>query len=735
MKREGCFVTARLFQSLVLIGILIHLLSASISAQGIVVLAGGGTEGDPGDTSAWSYNLYKKLIENGDVNNDNIISVAVLSMETNPTSFIPDYFIWIGQTLGETVTAQNYTIMTRNDANNVNKVGDIANMDVIFIKGGDQGDYYDEWNGTLLETHIRTVVETKNGAIGGTSAGAMSQAEYCFSGGQDMVSADVMADACTTYLEDLDGGSGIHTDFFSFVPNVTVDTHFTQRGRLGRLLGILAKAIDDHNDPTILGIGIEVGTGVFIQNDIAEVVGPGSVSFIKQSVATTMIRNPGQPLVYTDLTVDRLTESWRYNISTNQVLTDQLPAGVISVSYAGDSSTNSGELSISGGTENDNAKFAKIATYYPNDYSLTSTSASTYVKNGVAFMDAGNADNRMDKHETIYRALYDVPNYMGYLAFAGAALDRFASEPDILNFGGTLATIVIDGKTVNYKGLSPYESWWATNGGDLKAAAFTNLTIHVLGNSETNNLSLNTQNHTLVAYPNGGGSGGGGDYLAEIEPNDDTGNAQSLNDETFPLTIQGYIDYSSDMDYFQINIYPNETIYLNLHVPDAGDYDLYLLDKRGRTVARSVNDGYGTDESVVYTYTGRRKATFFIEVESYSGSSASEAYLQEVSFGSGQTSPQPILQFELANAFPNPGNWLSPTTIRYTLPSTSFVELNIYNASGQRVATLVDAVQAAGIHNVQWNGQVNDNNLSAGVYFYELKAGDNHARKKLTILK
>ncbi|MEA5557393.1 cyanophycinase, partial [Nodularia spumigena] len=352
--------------------------SSPLQAQGVVVAAGGGAEGDQGDTSSWSYLLYKKLIENGDKNNDGVIRVAILSTDVSDT-FLSNYFIWIGQTLGVTVQATDYQVDTRAKANNSTTVGGVANADVIFIKGGDQGLYYDLWNETLLETHIRTVVVTRSGAIGGTSAGAMSLSQYSFSGGQDMISSDVLADAKTPYLNDasVSGTSGIHTDFFSFVSNVLFDTHFTQRGRLGRLIGIMAKSVEDFSNKTLTGIGLEQKTGIAVINGVAEVVGNGAVYFVNEKPSSVLFRDAGRPLVYADLRLDRLTHGCKYNLTSKTPVLNQLPSGTSSVSYAGNSASNSGAISVNGATETENQKFDKTATFFPADFSVgTGTSSS-----------------------------------------------------------------------------------------------------------------------------------------------------------------------------------------------------------------------------------------------------------------------------------------------------------------------------------------------------------------------
>ena len=76
--------------------------------------------------------------------------------------------------------------------------------------------------------------------------------------------------------------------------------------------------------------------------------------------------------------------------------------------------------------------------------------------------------------------------------------------------------------------------------------------------------------------------------------------------------------------------------------------------------------------------------------------------------------------FALYQNYPNPFN---PTTsIRYDLPTKSRVTLSIFNILGQEVARLVDDVEAAGEHTVQWDATSRAGvPVSSGVYFYKIK--------------
>lgn len=87
--------------------------------------------------------------------------------------------------------------------------------------------------------------------------------------------------------------------------------------------------------------------------------------------------------------------------------------------------------------------------------------------------------------------------------------------------------------------------------------------------------------------------------------------------------------------------------------------------------------------------------------------------------------------FSLAQNYPNPFN--PSTNISYTLPERSKVKLVIYDVTGQKITTLVNEDKSAGSYNAQFS--INNMELSSGVYFYRLQAGEFVETKKMILLR
>jgi hypothetical protein len=85
--------------------------------------------------------------------------------------------------------------------------------------------------------------------------------------------------------------------------------------------------------------------------------------------------------------------------------------------------------------------------------------------------------------------------------------------------------------------------------------------------------------------------------------------------------------------------------------------------------------------------------------------------------------------FELSQNFPNPFN--PATQINFSIPQASDVKLIVYNSIGEEIVTLVNEYKQPGRYNVEFNGS----NISSGIYYYKLTAGEYVSVKKMILMK
>jgi hypothetical protein len=91
-------------------------------------------------------------------------------------------------------------------------------------------------------------------------------------------------------------------------------------------------------------------------------------------------------------------------------------------------------------------------------------------------------------------------------------------------------------------------------------------------------------------------------------------------------------------------------------------------------------------------------------------------------------------RYTLHQNFPNPFNPV--TTLRYELPEQATVNITIYDMLGKHVKTLINQTQNAGYKSVIWDA-TNDYGkpVSAGIYLYQIQAGEYMQTKKMVLLK
>ena len=129
---------------------------------------------------------------------------------------------------------------------------------------------------------------------------------------------------------------------------------------------------------------------------------------------------------------------------------------------------------------------------------------------------------------------------------------------------------------------------------------------------------------------------------------------------------------------------------------------------------------------------GMRTVYMAIAVGSDEASMLSNMALAEGHYGSitdVKNEEVKVSDYRLNQNYPNPFN---PTTmITFSIPQKENVTLDVYNLLGQKVAAVLNSEMESGSHMVSFNAE----NLSAGVYFYTIKAGNFVSTKKMMLLK
>jgi hypothetical protein len=102
-----------------------------------------------------------------------------------------------------------------------------------------------------------------------------------------------------------------------------------------------------------------------------------------------------------------------------------------------------------------------------------------------------------------------------------------------------------------------------------------------------------------------------------------------------------------------------------------------------------------------------------------------DAPLTDVDDGASQL----VKHFYLRQNYPNPFN---PTTkISYSIPEASVVSLKIYDLLGKEISTLINEVKSAGNYEVNFDAE----QLTSGIYFYKIEAGNYIEAKKMILMK
>lgn len=162
--------------------------------------------------------------------------------------------------------------------------------EAIWLAGGDQKDYLVRWP-SELHAALAEFIED-GGAMGGTSAGAVSLGEAAFDADEGTVTSQAALQNPLSSLVSLTYPSFAHPK----LQNALVDSHFSQRDREGRLLVFLARFLEEKAKSQVVGIGLDEGVALVLDESGFRVMGPPDGAVWVYRVTGPAGLSDGQPL-------------------------------------------------------------------------------------------------------------------------------------------------------------------------------------------------------------------------------------------------------------------------------------------------------------------------------------------------------------------------------------------------------------------------------------------------------
>jgi cyanophycinase len=201
-------------------------------------------------------------------------------------------------------------VENREDALSPEALERITNANVIFFTGGDQLRLTSIFGGTPIHDLLLKKYLEEDFLYVGTSAGAACASKNMIYQGSSR--------------EALLKGEIKITSGLGFMDNVIIDTHFVQRGRIGRLFQAVV------GNPKTLGIGLGEDTGLLIKNGVSmEALGSGLVIIVDgRQILDSNISDValGEPISIKNLVVHVMSQGDVYSLETNDLTINNKPS-------------------------------------------------------------------------------------------------------------------------------------------------------------------------------------------------------------------------------------------------------------------------------------------------------------------------------------------------------------------------------------------------------------------------
>jgi cyanophycinase len=192
----------------------------------------------------------------------------------------------------------------------------IGKAETIFIAGGDQAEYINWWKGTPVEDALNAAIR-RGVPEGGTSAGLAVQGEFIYSAqndGKDEENLSSKAALADPFQHQVVVVRGFLDD--PLMADTITDSHFVKRDRMGRLLVMMARVLEDGQAKEIKGMGIDQETAVLVEGDgTTTVVGKGAAYFLRAGGKPALVKK-GKALEFGPVSAVKLFRGGRFYVKS-----------------------------------------------------------------------------------------------------------------------------------------------------------------------------------------------------------------------------------------------------------------------------------------------------------------------------------------------------------------------------------------------------------------------------------
>jgi cyanophycinase len=193
----------------------------------------------------------------------------------------------------------------------------IRNAEALFIAGGDQANYVRNWQDTPVQAAINELIR-RGVPVGGTSAGLAVLGEFSYSALNDG-NAKGNLDSRMTLTDPYTERVTITPNFLNIdvLRRTITDTHFVARDRLGRLVGFMARILQDKMADEVRGIGVDERSAALVESDgSVQVVGSGLGAYFLHPVQKPELCMKGRPLQFNDISVYKATPGTNFQLTS-----------------------------------------------------------------------------------------------------------------------------------------------------------------------------------------------------------------------------------------------------------------------------------------------------------------------------------------------------------------------------------------------------------------------------------